>query len=487
MSFEDDEYWESEYDDGPRRSRYTDTAATARDPYADAVLARWGADTRRPAQRTQYIEDDNFGDAPDPVSAPLPAPQSAPVPTPASTPVNSFDPGVDELAERRRQRREAGYQRSPNRDKRISSAFDGERPGWLDDPSFAPADLDAAPVSPGAEGWQRRSLDFDELEYDDREFDAQDWEEQRRHIAARRNQPARDRDGYDPRTRRDVPEAPDVAAGRARVSPDERRPDPRTYDTPGQDRRPPVRPGQVPSGRPAAAQPGGDPRIARPDLPAASRPEPWSEQPAAAAAGPQVGDRTAETGTPGEGPRVKSRATPPTAPRVISKATPPATPRVIKKAEPPAPPRVVDAPPQTAAPRVVTPAPPNVPKTPAASADVLRPASPAPYDAPADPAAYDQGVHAPGAPAGPRRPRVGFISPSGLPGEAPTSPAPLDPAALDRGRGPGPAPSRGRPGTPPPTSPAPLDPAALDRGRGPGPAPSRGRPGTPPPPSPPPL
>jgi hypothetical protein len=47
MSFEDDEYWDSEYEDNPKRP-YADTTATARDPYADAVAARWGADTRRP-------------------------------------------------------------------------------------------------------------------------------------------------------------------------------------------------------------------------------------------------------------------------------------------------------------------------------------------------------------------------------------------------------------------------------------------------------
>jgi len=53
MSFEDDEYWESEYDDNPKRP-YADTTATARDPYADAVAARWGADTRRPPARASH-------------------------------------------------------------------------------------------------------------------------------------------------------------------------------------------------------------------------------------------------------------------------------------------------------------------------------------------------------------------------------------------------------------------------------------------------
>src|SRR6185436_11027685 len=154
----------------PKRP-YADTTATARDPYADAVAARWGADTRRPPARARYVEADDVDEPPQ-----RPAP-----PTPPAPP---GDPGIDELAERRRQRRQDGYQRSPNRDKRIKQAFDGERPGWLDDPAFAPADLGAAPVSPpGAEGWQRRSLDFDELEYDDRDFDERDWEEQQRYNA----------------------------------------------------------------------------------------------------------------------------------------------------------------------------------------------------------------------------------------------------------------------------------------------------------------
>src|SRR6185295_8500903 len=97
MSFEDDEYWESEYDDDPKRP-YADTTATARDPYADAVAARWGADTRRPPTRARYVEEDEFDD----------------IPEPPQKPVNALDPGIDELAERRRQRRQDGYQRSPN-------------------------------------------------------------------------------------------------------------------------------------------------------------------------------------------------------------------------------------------------------------------------------------------------------------------------------------------------------------------------------------
>ena len=415
MSFEDDEYWESEYDDNPKRP-YADTTATARDPYADAVAARWGADTRRPPPRARYVEEDEFDEAPKP----------API-APAT-----FDPGVDELAERRRQRRQDGYQRSPNRDKRIKSAFDSERPGWLDDPAFAPADLAASPVSPpGTEGWQRRSLDFDELEYDDRDFDERDWEEQQRYTASRRSRiiDSRDEAPAGGQVRRDRREIAQPVSGRARVSPpvppeDEILPgvyesrrkqefDPLVDDLREEDLLPyerQVAPGRRPArtgwDEGAAAVPDEGSRIARA--------EPWSEQPAAEAPRPAAEAEDGDTPENGEGPRVLSKTKPPVAPRVLSKAKPPATPRVIKKAEPPATPRVVKAAPSTAAPRVVTPALPNVPKTPAASApaEVARPTS-----APAAPGVPAARADA-GEPGG-LRPGPGRVRPSRLrPGAA---------------------------------------------------------------------
>lgn len=263
MSYEDDEYWDSEYDD-ERPAPYTDATATARDPYAEAaVLSRWGPDTRRPPEprkppRAQYIEEDDFDDSPRNSRT---SERSAPRPA---------EPAVDELAERR-QRRQAD-QRSPKRDEQIKQAFDGDRPSWLDDPGFEAADLDVAPVSPGVEGWQMRSLDFDELEYDDRDFDASDWEAQRRYVSAQRARRIETSSFWDgdqeeedqarPRRSRRKPAEPTIS-GRARVTPPEadedryqpshdgrgQRPDdgyglPRDGQVPGRDTDPRI--GQVP-------------------------------------------------------------------------------------------------------------------------------------------------------------------------------------------------------------------------------------------------
>ncbi|MDT4990503.1 MAG: hypothetical protein QOH97_395, partial [Actinoplanes sp.] len=97
MSFEDDEYWEAEYSDQARP--YADNAAVARAQYAD--------NGRRHAPPRGQRDNDEFDAG------------------------NSSD----ELAARR-QRRQTGHTRSPDRQRRIRSAFDADRPDWLDDPSF---------------------------------------------------------------------------------------------------------------------------------------------------------------------------------------------------------------------------------------------------------------------------------------------------------------------------------------------------------------
>src|SRR5690349_9083647 len=127
MSFEDDEYWEAEYSD--QALPYADSAAVARDRYPDAGMP-YAEPSHRPAPPRTSWADDEFGD----------------------------DEGYDELAARR-QRRQIGYPRSPDRQKRIRSAFDAERPDWLDDPGFARDVPSVARDTPPAqeEGWRRRS------------------------------------------------------------------------------------------------------------------------------------------------------------------------------------------------------------------------------------------------------------------------------------------------------------------------------------------
>jgi tetratricopeptide (TPR) repeat protein len=126
MSFEDDEYWDEQYSDNSSVA-YVENTAVAHDRYAarrthaDSVLP-----TRRPGRESGRRDD-----------------LIEPVDSEAFVDLGlaeAGDGGFDELAVRRR-RRENVYQRSANRDKRIQSAFDSARPGWLDDPDFVPPDV----------------------------------------------------------------------------------------------------------------------------------------------------------------------------------------------------------------------------------------------------------------------------------------------------------------------------------------------------------
>jgi tetratricopeptide (TPR) repeat protein len=182
MSFEDDEYWESEYSDRSPVS-YGDNTAIARDRYAERPVPpdpdRYAARRPAPPEPDRYAARRPAPPDPDRYAAQRPAPadpgppgrrSTAPrtvwddtdapeAPDPGFAKRPAPDPGVDELAARRK-RRGTGRRGSAKRQRPVQEGFDTERPGWLDDPDFVPIDVSA----PDLAGPESAILDFNRPE-----------------------------------------------------------------------------------------------------------------------------------------------------------------------------------------------------------------------------------------------------------------------------------------------------------------------------------